>query len=50
MRVRDHRGDEVRYGIDVELIHCAAERDCAGVAFEAWGWRCLVHRVEGVEG
>ncbi len=47
LSARDTRGDEVRYGSDVELIHCA-ERDCDGIAFESWGWRCLVHREETV--
>lgn len=41
--IRDQHGDPVKYGTDVELVHCA-EPGCPDAAHEAYGWRCFFHR------
>lgn len=39
----DEDAPPVRYGVDVEVVHCA-EPGCPDAAFERFGWRCIVHR------
>jgi hypothetical protein len=43
MSTHDEDAPPIRYGIDVEIVHCA-EPGCPDPAFERYGWRCGLHR------